>query len=85
MTTPSLYKTAATFVKDYKLNPDDFPELQSIISKNSSYYFIARAFRSATHNDYIPIFKVEDLFANNPRMLLDLVNELMKKGHQTKA
>lgn len=27
MSIPSLSKTAANFVKDYKLNPDDFPEL----------------------------------------------------------
>ena len=80
MSTPSLAKTAANFVKDYKLNPDDFPELQSIISKNSSYYFISRAFRSSSHTDFLPLTKIEDLFTNNHRMLIDLVKELLKKG-----
>lgn len=66
-------KTAADLVKDYKLNPEDFPELQAIISRNSSSYFIGRAFRAPSHADYMPLHKIEDLFTNNSRMLLELV------------
>lgn len=66
-------KTAADLVKDYKLNPEDFPELQAIISRNSSSYFIGRAFRAPSHADYMPLHKIEDLFTNNHRMLTELV------------
>ena len=31
LSTPQHAKVAAQFVKDYKLNPDDFPELQHIV------------------------------------------------------
>ena len=79
MSTPALAKTAAVLVKDYKLDPEDFPELQAIISKNSSFYFIGRAFKAASNSDYLPLSKIEDLFTNNHRMLIDLVKELLKK------
>jgi len=65
-------KTAADFVKDYKLNPEDFPELQAIISRNSSCYFIGKAFRAPSHADYMPLHKIEDLFTDNHRMLIEL-------------
>ena len=56
------HKVAANFVKDYKMNPDDFPELQSIIARNSSCYFISRAFRARNHSEFLPLHKIEDLF-----------------------
>jgi hypothetical protein len=48
-------KIAADLVKDYKLSPEDFPELQAIIARNSSCYFINRAFRTPSHADYMPL------------------------------
>lgn len=73
-------KTAADFVKDYKLNPEDFPELQAIISRNSSCYFIGRAFRAPSHADYMPLHKIEDLFTDNHRMLIELAQSLLRRG-----
>jgi hypothetical protein len=78
-------KTAADFVKDYKLNPEDFPELQAIISRNSSCYFIGRAFRTPSHADYMPLHKIEDLFTDNTRMLIELAQSLLKRGLQNQA
>lgn len=78
-------KTAADLVKDYKLNPEDFPELQAIISRNSSSYFIGRAFRAPSHADYMPLHKIEDLFTNNARMLLELVQSLLRRGMNNQA
>lgn len=78
-------KTAADLVKDYKLNPEDFPELQAIISRNSSSYFIGRAFRAPSHADYMPLHKIEDLFTNNSRMLLELVQSLLRRGLNNQA
>ena len=74
-------------MKDFKLNPEDFPELQAIISKNTSNYFIGRAFRAPSNADYLPLAKIEDLFTNNHRMLIELTQQLLKKGkpHQAKG
>ena len=74
---PQHAKVAAQLVKDYKLNPDDFPELQNLVSITSSNYFIKRAFKSPSHAEYMPLHKIEDLFSGNPRMLLFLVEELL--------
>jgi hypothetical protein len=67
-------------VKDYKLNPEDYPELQTLMDKSCSNYFIGRAFRNQSNADYLPLSKIEDLFTDRPRMLIDLVQQLLKKG-----
>lgn len=82
---PMHSKTAAQLVKDWKLNPDDFPELQNLISINSSNYFIKRAFKSPSSQEYMSFHKIEDLFSGNPRMLILLVEELLQKGNLQRA
>jgi len=82
---PQHAKVAAQLVKDYKLNPEDFPELQNIVSANSSHYFIKRAFKAPSHAEYMPLHKIEDLFTNNPRMLVLLIEELVQKGNLHQA
>ena len=72
-------------VKDYKLNPEDFPELQSILCKSSSNYFIGRAFRHPSNADYLPLAKIEDLFTGNQRMLTELTQQLIKNGFKMQA
>lgn len=84
---PETAKTATEFVKDYKMNPEDFPELQAIITKSSSNHFIGRAFRHPSNADYLPLSKIEDLFTGNNRMLLELCQNLLDRGwgHQAKG
>jgi len=72
LSTPEDSKTAAELVKDYKLDPEAFPELQSILCKSSSNYFIGRAFRHPSNADYLPLAKIEDLFTGNTLMLTEL-------------
>lgn len=72
-------------VKDFKLNPEDFPELQTIVTRNTSNFFISRSFRAPGHPDYLPLYKIEDLFEGNIRMLVDLVRQLLKKGMLNQA
>ena len=87
LSTKDNVKIASKIVKDYKLNPEDFPELQNIVSANSSHYFIKRAFKAPSHAEYMPLHKIEDLFTNNPRMLVLLIEELVQKGklHQAQG
>ena len=81
LSTPQHAKVAAQLVKDYRLSPDDFPELQNLVSITSSNYFIKRAFKSPSHAEYMPLHKIEDLFSGNPRMLLFLVAELLERAN----
>lgn len=67
------------------MNPDDFPELQSIIARNSSCYFISRAFRARNHSEFLPLHKIEDLFQGNTRMLVDLCQTLLKRNMDQEA
>jgi hypothetical protein len=81
LSTPECAKIASEFVKDYKLNPEDFPELSNLLDKSCGNHFIGRAFRHPSNADYLPLSKIEDLFNNKPRMLIQLVEELYKKGN----
>lgn len=69
LSTETHVKVASNIIKDYKMNPQDFPELEQIIMKNSSCYFIGRAFRNPSHADYLPLNQIEDLFTGKKRML----------------
>ena len=42
-------------------------------------YYVSSIFRSPDHPAYMPLHKVEDLFSEKPRMLLSLVESLMKR------
>jgi len=46
-------KVAAQLVKDNNLNPEDFPELLTIIARNTSFYYIGRWCKSPSHSDYM--------------------------------
>lgn len=62
-------KGAVKIVKDFKLDPNDFPALVEQASFNATNYFVSCHFRSPKHPDYIPLHKVEDLFSNEPIMI----------------
>ena len=80
LSTPKFAKNATKLLLDYELNINDFPELQAIVDKNSSTYFIRRAFKAVGSPDYMPYYKVEDLLRGQPRMLGFLVEELCKQA-----
>ena len=72
-------KTASKLVKDYKLNANDFPQMQEIQHASAINYYISQVFRNPEHPQHMPIHKVEDLFAERPRMLISLVESLLRK------
>ena len=82
LSNPKHAKVAANLVKEYKLNHEKFPELLNIVSSNSARFFIVRAFKAPSHQDYMPIHKVEDLFLDYPKMLVLFIEELIKKGNK---
>jgi hypothetical protein len=62
LSTQKHYKVAAALVKDFKLKLDEFPVLAEIIESSSANHFISRSFMKKDHQEYMSIYKVEDLF-----------------------
>ena len=70
---PKHAKTATKLVIDYDLPPESFPQLMTIVARNSSIFFISRVFKRIDHPDYAPLYKIEDLLSGQPQMLAFLV------------
>jgi len=85
LSTVEHFKTASKLLKKYKFPHQDFPELYAILVKNSSNYFISRTFRNPSHEDFLPLAKIEDLFAEKHLMLIQLTTALLKKKRYNQA
>mgnify|MGYP000930717697 CR=1 FL=1 len=79
---PKHAKTATKLVIDYGLDIANFPNLQKIVDKNSSSYFIRRVFKDPSSSDHMPLTKVEDLLKGQARMLGFLVEEVCKHAQK---
>jgi hypothetical protein len=81
------HKVASDLVKIHKLNINDYGKLKQVIENSSANYFISRAFKKDDHDDYMSIYKIEDLFHGNKKMLLELCRTLLahKRIHQAKG
>lgn len=75
-------KGATKMVKDFNLDPVDFPLLVEQASFNASNYFVSQCFRAPSHPDHIPLQKVEDLFSNEPIMIQCLLSLLFKRWNK---
>ena len=79
LSTKENVKMANKLVKDYKLNANDFPEMQGIQESNATNFYVSSIFRKSDHPAYMPLNKVEDLFEGKHRMLINLVESLLRK------
>lgn len=77
---PKYVKKAADLVVQYKLDPYQFPELIRISESNSCNYFISRGFRAPTDGQYLPLYKVEEMFEGHTTMLEDYIRILLRKN-----
>ena len=75
-------KGAVKTVKEFNLEPTDFPLLVEQASFNAANYFVSQCFRSPNHPDHIPLQKVEDLFSNDPIMVQCLLSLLFKRWNK---
>lgn len=75
-------KGAVKSVKEFRLNPQDFPELVEMASFNAANYFVSQTFRAPSHADHIPLYKVEDLFAGDRVMISCLASLLFKRWNR---
>jgi len=72
-------KSAVKYVKEFGLDPLDFPQMVELASFNAANYFVSQCFRGPTHPDHIPMHKVEDLFSGDETMIACLVTLLLKR------
>mmetsp|Transcript_11934 Transcript_11934/g.8327 ORF Transcript_11934/g.8327 Transcript_11934/m.8327 type:complete len:215 (+) Transcript_11934:1464-2108(+) len=74
------HKVAAELLKFYKLNQEDFPELKTLIERSSGSYYIYRFLKPRDDSDYLPLYKIEELFQGNKQMIILLINCLLDNG-----
>ena len=72
-------KGAVKLVKDFKLDPNEFPALIEKASFNAANYFVSQTFRAPNHPDHMPLHKIEDLFSGDQIMIGCLVSLLLKR------
>ena len=53
--------------------------MQEIQHASAINYYVSQVFRNPEHPQHMPLHKVEDLFAERPRMLISLVEALLRK------
>lgn len=74
------HKVATSLLKDFNLKYEDFPKLKEIEENSSANYFIARAFVDPTDPEYMTIYKIEELFCGNKKMLIELSRVLLARN-----
>ena len=62
LSTHKHHKIAAELLRFYKFNQDDFPELKALIERSSGSYYIYRFLKPRDDSDYLPLYKIEELF-----------------------
>ena len=72
-------KGAVKYVKEFGLDPNDFPLMVELASFNAANYFVSQCFRAPSHPDHIPLHKCEDLFSGDETMIGCLVTLLLKR------
>lgn len=55
-------KGAIKVIKDFELNPGEFPKVIDQANFNTANYFVSNALRKYDHPNYMPLHKVEDIF-----------------------
>jgi len=75
-------KGAVKAVKEFDLDPSEFPQLIEACCMNAVNYFVSQAFRAPNHPDHIPLSKVEDLLFGEPLLISCLLLLLLKRWNK---
>jgi 3'-5' exonuclease len=79
-------KIAAQIIDEYKLDINDFPELQERLQKQTMRYYLGRfLYKKPKTDDYLSLDRIEDLFFGFKSMLSYLVEDLVHKGKMNEA
>jgi hypothetical protein len=85
LTTNEHCKYAADFIKEWKFDIDDFPEVKERLMKKSTRYYIGRAFKKPGTDGYMSLDRIEELLMPSKPMLGYIVDDLVHKGYNLNA
>lgn len=82
LTTNENCKFAAEFIKEWKFNIEDFPEVKERLMKKSMKYYISRHFQvKPGQEDYMTLDRIEELLMASKPMLGYMVDDLVNKDN----
>jgi hypothetical protein len=81
LTTNELCKYAAEFIKEWKFDINDYPEVKERLMKKSMRYYVSRHFSGKPGSeDYMTLDRIEELLMPSKPMLGYMVDDLVYKG-----
>lgn len=79
-------KQAAKFITSYGLNIDDYPGVKERLLKSTMRWYLGRyLYKKMNDEDWLPVWKIEDLFKHYRALLGYFVEDLMHKNKQNVA
>ena len=79
-------KHAASLIKEYKYDIEEFPDVKERLMKSSMRYYLGRfLFKKPNQEEFISLHKIEDLFDGFRGMLAYLVEDLTYKSKYNEA
>jgi len=79
-------KNAAKLIQEYKYDINEFPEVRERIMKGSMRFYLGKfMYNKKGKDDFMPLFKVEDLLLGIRPMLGYLVEDLLHKRYENEA
>lgn len=86
LTTNDHAKSAAKFIKAWKFNINDYPDVKERLMKATTRYYMGRyLYNKKDQKDYMELHKIEDLFDGIKPMLAYLADDLAFKGKLKEA
>jgi hypothetical protein len=86
LTTNENVKYAADYIKDWKFDINDYPEVKERLMKKSMRYYMGRHFYSKPgSDDYMTLYKIEELLMPSKPMLGYFVDDLVHKQKLNEA
>ena len=81
LTTNENCKYAAEFIKDWKFDINDYPEVKERLMKKSMRYYVGRHFHSKPgSDDYMSLDRIEELLMPSKPMLGYMIDDIVHKG-----
>lgn len=79
-------KVAADIIKEFKFNPEEFPEVKERLMKATMRYYLGKfLYKKPENEEFMSLDRIEDLFFGFKPMLGYLVEDLVHKGKLNEA
>ena len=85
MATNEFSKIGVEFIKHFKENPLDYPEIILRLQKKTIRYYEEKPFKDSNSEDYMEFYQLLDLFDKQQSMQIFLVEDLLYKSGRAKG